>query len=153
MSGFEILPVIMAAGSVASAAGTTMQGKAASEAALFEQQQLQIQEQQNRTAAEQAEARRREELTRNLETIQAIRAGRGVGAASPTGRAIFDDIILDAERDFLTERSNYLTAADLSSRAATMAGRKAQTSLLAGYLGGASDLASGFGKLYGQSRV
>jgi type II secretory pathway pseudopilin PulG len=147
------LPFVSVIGSVASAGATIMQGKAQSEAALFEQQQLQIQEQQQRTAAQQAEARRREELTANLETIQSIRSGRGVGLNSPTGMAILSDTSADAQRDILTERSNYLTAADLSSRAATMAGRKAQTSLLAGYLGGASDLASGFGKLYGQSRV
>lgn len=135
-------------GSAASAYSSVMQGKAQSEAALFEQQQLRVQEQQTRTAADQAEARRREELTQNIESIQAIRAGRGVGSNSPTAMAIFDDVYSDAERDITTERSNYLTKADLSSRAATMAGRKAKTSLLAGYLGGVSALAQGATNAY-----
>lgn len=143
----------MVAGTAAQGVSQIMQGNAQSQAAQFEQQQLKVQEQQTRTAAEQAEARRREELTANLETIQSIRAGRGVGTNSPTGMAILTDTTHDAERDIVSERSNYLTKADLSSRAAEMAGRKAQTSLLAGYLGAASTVGSTAGKLYGQNRV
>lgn len=147
------LPFLMVAGSAATGVSQIMQGQAQSDAAKFEQQQYTIQEQQTRTAAEQAEAQRREELVSNIETIQTIRGGRNVGSHSPTGMAILDDTIADAQRELLTERSNYLTKADLASRAAEMSGRRAQTSLLAGYLGAASTAGQTAGKFYGAGRV
>jgi hypothetical protein len=64
--------------------------------------------------------------------------------------AILDSITGNVERDIGTERFNYLSKADASRMAsenagltAAMAGRKAQTSLLAGYLNAGSTLASG----------
>lgn len=141
MSGMEpLLIASIVGGTAVQAIGHSMAGQEASRAAEFEQQQLQIQAQTSRTAADQAEARRRDELTSNLETIQAIRAGRGVGAGAPGETALLTSVIDDQERNIGIERFNYLQKADLSRRAALLQGRKAQTSLLAGDLAVASDI-------------
>jgi hypothetical protein len=142
----ELAIAATVAGAATQAAGSIMAGREQSAAAQFEQQQLDIQSKTAMIAADQAEAKRREELTSNLETIQAIRAGRGVGANSPTGEAILTSATDDAESDIATERFNARQKADLSSRAAEMAGRKARTSLLAGYVGAGADILSGVGK-------
>jgi hypothetical protein len=150
------IPALIASTAI-TAGSQVMQGQARAEAAAFEQQQLlgqqeqlRVQAENTRIAADQAEARRREGLVSNIESIQSIRAGRGVGSASPTGMAILDSIIGNAERDIGTERYNYLAKADQSRMesdnaglASTMAGRKARTSLMAGYLDAAGTVASG----------
>lgn len=134
--------LVFAAGTAASAGSQIMQGQAQSDAARFEQQQLQSQQKQYETAAAQDETQRRNDLTSRLETISAIRAGRGVGSASPTGMAIFDNLIDRSETDINTSRTNILTKADNAGMEAGMAGNKASTSLLAGYLGAASTVGS-----------
>jgi hypothetical protein len=149
MSGMELIPLLAAGASIG---GTVMsaqaQGLAAqeqSQAALWEQRQHEIAEQQNRTAALQAEARRTEEMNSSLETIQALRAGRNTGAYSATGRAMLTSTIEDVMRDNAIERANFLSRADQNRIAAELSGRKSKTSLLAGqyaqvatYLTGAS---------------
>jgi hypothetical protein len=145
MSGMEI-PMIIGIGSsviggVTSAAGSRMAGQEASRAAAFEQQQLQIQGEVAKINANQAEARRREELTANMETIAVLRAGRGIAGGSPTEAGIFESAIADGNRDIAIERFNYLSKADTARRASEMAGRKAKTSLLAGNLAAAGDIA------------
>lgn len=122
-------------GGIIKAQGAKMAGEETARAAEFERQQLEIQAQTERTAADQAEAQRRRDLTSNLETIQALRAGRGVGASSPTGTAILTNEIAEQERNINIERANARSRADLSRRASLLAGRKARTSLLAGQLG------------------
>lgn len=138
----ELALPMMLIGTAASAGATVMQGQAQSDAARFQQQQLESQQQQYTTAAAQDEAKRRNTLTSSLETISAIRADRGVGAGSPTGMAIFDNLIDKSETDISTSRTNLLAKGDSARMEAEMAGNKAQTSLLAGYLGGASDIGS-----------
>jgi hypothetical protein len=148
------IPALIA--STALTAGSQiMAGQEKSYAAKFEQQQLLGQQDQlkaqadnTRIAADQAEARRREGLVSSIESIQSIRAGRNVGSASPTGMAILDSLIGNTERDIGTERFNLLSkadqsrmAADNAGLAATMAGRKARTSLMAGYLDAAGTVA------------
>jgi hypothetical protein len=127
-----------------SAFGSIMQGRAQASAARFEQQQLRRQEQVLRTQASQAEARRREDLTASMETVMALRAGRGVGMGSPTGRAMFESV--DEERDIRTERLSYLMRADSARMGAVMAGQRARQSLMAGYLGAGSAIVGGFGR-------
>lgn len=158
MSGMEPLLIgAMVAGSAASAVtglaasrnsayASQMAGQESSRAAEFENQQLKIQSETAKIAADQAEAKRRSELVSSLETIQAIRAGRGVGAGSPTGAAIYGGAIDDEERNIATERFNYLQKSDISRRAAEMASRKARTSLLAGDLTAQSELLSGYSR-------
>lgn len=133
----------LAAGTTLQAVGSVMSGREGARAALFEQQQLRIQQQTEQTAGAQAEARRLEELTANLGTIQAIRAGRGVGMSSPTGAAILEATASEEWRDAKQERLNHLLKADQSRIAAGMAGRKASYSLLSGYLGAGTALAEG----------
>lgn len=137
----QVAPIAMAVGGAAmSAYGSIQQGREAARASAFEQQQLQTQARMLRTAADQSEARRREQTTSAIETIAALRAGRGVGAASPTAMAIYDKVIEDSQSDIGIERTNFLTKADLSNRAALMAQRKARTSLLSGYLSAGSTM-------------
>lgn len=131
------------AGSSLQAVGSVMTGRENARAALFEQQQFKIQEQTERTAAAQEEARRREELVSSLGTIQAIRAGRGVGMSSPTGMTILETTASEQTRDAKQASLNRLLKADQSRLAAAGAGKKAQYSLLSGYVGAGEALASG----------
>lgn len=127
--------VFLALGTALSAGGQIMAGQEQARAAKFEQEQLKRDEQIQRTAAAQEEARRREELTSQLGTMQSIRAGRGVGMSSPTGMAILTDVASEGTRDAKQAGLNYLLKADSSRMSASMAGRKAQYTLLGGYLG------------------
>lgn len=133
-------PLLLAVGTAFQAVGQVMPGNEASRAAKAEQQALQIQEQQQRTAAAQEEVRRREELTAQLGSMQAIRAGRGVGMSSPTGMAILTEVASDGTRDAQQASLNHLLQADASRMAAQSAGRKAKYTLLGGYLGAGADI-------------
>jgi hypothetical protein len=149
-------PYALAAGTALTATSQVLQGREQSKAAQFEAEQLRIQEQQFRTQAAQEEARRREQLTENLETIQAIRSGRGVGLTSPGGTAQLADVTSDEERDIAIAKSNLLTRADLSRRMGILSEKRASTSLLAGYLGAAGTVAGGiskYGYFYGDKPV
>lgn len=148
MSGME--PLLVAgtvAGSAASAYGSLRSGQEKYLDAQFEKEQLKIAEEQNKTAAMQAETARREELTSSLETIQALRAGRNTGTYSPTGRAMLGNTVDDAEGDIITERVNYMQRADQNRRAAFLSERKGKASLLAGQIGAFEAVASGATKL------
>jgi hypothetical protein len=134
---------LLLGGTAIQAGAKIMQGREQARAAAFESEQLRIKEQAEKTAAAQDETRRRNELTNSLETIQAIRAGRGVGSGSPTGMAIFDSLTSDVERDIAISGSNYATRADLARRSALLSDRKARTSLLAGFADAGATLASG----------
>lgn len=129
-------------GTAASVGGQFMAAGEKSAAADFEKQQYDQQVQVNRTAAAQDEAARRRDLTSNLESIQAIRAGHGVGAGSPTGLAIYDNLIRNSEDDIAASKANYAAKADLAQRASILSARKASTSLLAGDLGAVSTIGS-----------
>lgn len=129
-------------GTAASAGSQLMAAGQQSAAAEFESQQYAQQAQAARTASLQDETARRRDLTSNLETIQAIRAGRGVGSGSPTAMAIYDSTIDKSEDDIATSKSNYAAKADLASRASILSQRKSSTSLLAGTLGAAGTIAS-----------
>ena len=129
-------------GGILQAGSTIMAGREASRAAAFEAQQHDRERQELQIASAQTEARRREQLTSSLETILAIRAGRGVGEASPTATAAFEEIISDESRDIRVERLNYLSRAESSRLAGQMSRRKAKTSLLASYLQAGADVAS-----------
>lgn len=131
------------AGTALSATSRMVQAGQQSAAAEFESQQYAQQAEAAKTASMQEEAQRRRDLTSNLEAIQAIRAGRGVGASSPTAQAIYGNVIDRSEDDIAASKANYAAKADLASRASILSERKAQTSLLAGALGAASDVASG----------
>jgi hypothetical protein len=137
-------------GTAASAGGTLMAAGQKSAAAEFEQQQYQQQAEAAKTASMQDEAARRRDLNSSLETIQAIRAGRGVGSGSPTAMAIFDSTIGRSEDDIAASKANYAAKSDLASRASYLSGVKAQTSLLAGDLGAVSDVSSSIFK-YGKA--
>lgn len=147
MSGLEPLAIAgiaaSAGGAALQATGSIMAGREQSQAAAYEQQQLNDQAENTRIAAAQDETRRREKLASSLETIQVMRGGRGVGADSPTGMAILDDATLHAERDINTGRLSSLEKESQDATGATMAGNRASTSLLAGYLGAGEAVASG----------
>lgn len=114
-------------------------------------------------ASAQTEARRREALTSSLETIQAIRAGRGVGMGSPTGLAILSATSMDEDRDTRIEELNYLSKAEQARLAANrarfgsksssfsshLAKKGAKTSLVAGYLDAGGSAASSISSISG----
>jgi len=162
MSGMEVVGLGLGlVGTFAQASAQKKAGREQAAAARFEaaqlderQRELRVNEEIQRTSADQSEARRLEELTSNLETIQAIRAGRGVGMSSPTGQAILASTAQDERRDIGIEKSNILNEADASRRAAWQAGqeaglarRKAKYSLYS------SNVQSGITVLSGLSRV
>lgn len=128
------LPALIV-GTTASVGGQLMAGGQKAAAAEFEAQQYQQQAQAAKTASLQDETARRRDLTSNLETIQAIRAGRGVGSGSPTAMAIYDSGISRSEDDIAASKANYAAKADLASRAAILSEKKASTSLLTANLG------------------
>jgi len=143
MSGLEPLAAIALIGGTAASAGSQlMAGGERAAAAEFESQQHAQQAQAARTAAMQDETARRRDLNSNLQTIQAIRAGRGVGEGSPTAMAIYDSTIDKSEDDIATSKANYAAKSDLSSRASILSARKSGTSLLAANLGAFSTVAS-----------
>lgn len=129
-------------GTAASAGSQLMAAGERSAAAEFEQQQYRQQAQAAKTAALQDETARRRDLDSNLQTIMAIRAGRGVGSGSPTAMAIYDNMIDKSEEDIAASKANYAAKADLASRASYLSGRKSGTSLIAGALGATSTIGS-----------
>lgn len=135
-------------GTVTQAAGTMMAAREQSAAARFEAEQQKRQEQETRIAADQAETKRRDELTASLQTLAALRAGRGVGQQSPTGLAILNSTVEDGETDTRTERLSYLTRAEQFRMGSEMNQRKAKMSLIAGTVGAVSGLASAGGRIF-----
>jgi len=88
MSGLEIPTIMMFAGTAASAGSQMMAAGERSASAQFESEQYQRQAEAAKTASMQEETARRRDLNSNLQTIMAIRAGRGVGSGSPTAMAV-----------------------------------------------------------------
>jgi hypothetical protein len=143
MSGLELALPALIIGAGTSAFGQLSAGGERAAAAQFESQQYRQQAEAQKIASTQDETQRRRDLTSNLETIAAIRAGRGVGATSPTAMSIFDSGIANTEDEIQASKANYAAKADLASRASFLSERKASTSLLAGTLGAVSSVASG----------
>ena len=141
MSGLETAALVI--GTAVSAGGKLMAAGQQSAAAEFESQQYAAQAQAAQTAGIQEETQRRRDLTSSLESIQAIRAGRGVGSGSPTAMATFDNLTSISEDNIQASKANYAAKADLANRASILSARKASTSMLAGYLGAAGDIAGG----------
>jgi hypothetical protein len=139
--GPELAIGALIVGTAASAGGQIMQGREQAKAAAFEQDQLRIQAEATRTAAAQDETNRRNELTSSLETIEAIRAGRGL-SDSPGGMAILEGVTNRAERDIGISQGNYAMRAGLLDRQAAMSASKGSMSLLSGYLGAAGTVGS-----------
>ena len=164
MSGLEIVGMgLSLAGTLGQANAQREAARQQAAAATFEAAQLDqrkkellINEQVQRTAADQREAQRLSELTDSLETIQAIRAGRGVGLSSPTGTAILQSASQDERRDIGIEKTTLLNEADASRRAAWNAGqeagmarRKAKYSIYAGNTASNLTILSGLGRTFG----
>lgn len=118
------------------------QARQAKTQAAWQAQELKIQSEENKIAAAQDEAARRRELTYSLQTIEAIRAGRGTGSGSPTAATIQDDVTETASRDMRSSRLNFLRAADQSSRQAAFSlsegNRAARSAQIGGLLGAVS---------------
>jgi hypothetical protein len=143
MSGLESLALpALIIGTGTSAFGSLAAGGEKAAAAEFESQQYAAQAQAAKTAAMQDETARRRDLESNLQTIQAIRAGRGLSAGSPTEMAIFSNVTSNAEDDIAASKANYAAKADLAQRASFLSARRSLTSLLAGTLGAVSTVAS-----------
>lgn len=140
--GPELAIGALIVGTAASAGSQIMQGREQAKAAAFESDQMKIQAEATRTAAAQDETNRRNELTSSLETIEAIRAGRGLSGDSPGGMAILEGVTNRAERDIGISKGNYAMKADLLDRQSQLASSKGSMSLLSGYLGAAGTVGS-----------
>lgn len=137
----EVAIGLAVVGAAGQAAGTMMQSREQARAAAFERDNYDRQRQELLIAADQQEAKRRNELTASIETISALRSGRGVGMSSPTGSAILSSAIQDESDDIRTERLGYLTRAEQARLGSKMAGRKARMSILAGNIGAVTGIA------------
>lgn len=137
-----LLPVAFAVGTATQAVGGVMAARERSAAAGFEQQQYKIQEQQYLTAAARDEATRRANLNSSIDTIMAIRSGRGVGESSPTANAILQDITQRSESDIAAQKTNLLTKADEARMAGDFAERRKRMALLQGDIGAVGTLAN-----------
>ncbi|MCA1831232.1 MAG: hypothetical protein LC750_00530 [Actinobacteria bacterium] len=156
MSGAEIPVIAAVVGAGASAYGTFSQvqagnaqkdslqstresnllaSKEQAEAYEFESRQYERRGKAIRTAAAQDEAKRYDDLESSLETISAIRSGRGVDLDSPTGRAISDSVSAKALTDIRTSKSNYALEATSGDLASALAARKAAFTTYAGQMG------------------
>lgn len=139
--GLEVAAVALSA--VSTAAGiysSIQQGEAQAAQLSYQQKQQQMREEQLRTQAMQAEAARREELTANLSTIEAIRAGRGLSQTSPTALVIRDDVSSDAMDNTRIERLNILNGAESARQSAEQSGNAASSAATAGWLKGGMSL-------------
>lgn len=161
MSGMEVIGLGMGlVGTVMQSNAQARAGKEQARAARFEAGQLEerAREQEinagiERTRADQNTARRTEDLNDNLETIAAIRANRGVGTDSPTGRAIREGVSADERRDIAIERGGFMSESDAWRRAAwssrqeaDMARRRAKYSIWAGNAAAATTVVTGIGR-------
>ena len=142
----EVAIAAAVVGGATSAASSIISGNEKSAAAKFEQQQYAQQAYAATTAGIQDETQRRKQLTTQLESVMAMRAGRNVGAGSPTAMAIYDAGIDSSEDDIQASKANAVAKADLATRASYLSERKASTSLLQGYLGAASSVAGSVSK-------
>lgn len=166
----ELAVPIAIGGAALGAVGSIAKGKEEAASAKFDAQQLrgqagqyeeqakqyEIQAQTERIAAADAEAKRRDGLISSLETIEAIRAGRGVGGVSPTGAGITEGVLASGEKDVRTERLNYLQKeeealfgaktsrfkAGQATQAAAMAERKAKSAVTASFFEAGSKIGS-----------
>ena len=146
------IPIVLSAVSTAVGVYSSIkQGEAQSAALKAQQQQQQQREQQLRTQALQDEAARREELTSQLSTIDAIRAGRGMSGTSPTALVIRDDVTDDAMDNMRVSRLNILNGAESARQSAEQSGAAASTALTAGRLGAATSLLDFGSKVYGMT--
>lgn len=144
MSGMEIPLAVAAVGATGastlasagalgkSKSATLMAAQEKANAEEFEGRQYDLQATRIRSAAAADEASRRTDLMSSLETIDAMRAGRGLSLNSPTGRAIASGVSQRAERNILQSRTNFQLNAAQSELQGELSRRKARYSLLAG---------------------
>lgn len=135
------IPVVLSAVSTAASVyGSIQQGEAQAEQQRYQQRQQQLREEQLRTRALQDETARREELTANLSTIDAIRAGRGLSQTSPTALVIRDDATDTAMDAMRVSRLNILNGAESARQAGIQAGNAADSAASSGWLKGGASL-------------
>lgn len=120
--------------------GSIQQGQAQSAALKAQQEQQKQHEDHLRTRAVQDEAARREELVANMNTMDAIRAGRGLSGTSPTALVIKGDVTSDAMDDMRVSRLNILNGAESARQQAEQYGSAASTALTTGWIGAGKSL-------------
>jgi hypothetical protein len=131
------------ASTAVSAGAAYQQGQAAEAASEAQARQREIQAENQEIAAAQEEAQRRQELTDTLETIQSIRASRGLQQDSPTGQAITRTNIRRGERDIQIGRFNRRQGASRARMAADAARQRGSAAATGGMLRAGSSLLSG----------
>ena len=122
------------------AGGIAANSQAKTEAAQYEQNARLA-----KTAANQEEVIRREDLLSTLSSVRAIRTSRGLDPSSPTGQAIGERLTLQAERGIGAERLNALNQAQAYRTQAAITRSQGKTALLTGFLKAGTGLLGTFG--------
>jgi hypothetical protein len=129
-----------AASSVVAGGASIAQGQARADAAEAraeaEAQQREIQAENAQIAAAQEEAQRRRELNDTLDTIQAVRASRGLQSTSPTGQNLVRRNVRQGERNIATARFNRMQQASRARMAADAARTQGRITSSAARTGG-----------------
>jgi len=123
---------MMAVATAVQVASASSQAAAAEEQANYEKEMMRRREEEAHTAALQAEAERRRELNATLNTISAVRAGRGLSDTSMGATVLRDAVSDDQMRDLRNERLSLLSGADAARAAGVQAGNRASAARTAG---------------------
>lgn len=132
----------LAVTAVAGAATAVVQGEAAADQADSERQQYEESAKQAQIQADQEEVAKRKQLTAALSSADALRAGRGLDLGSPTGDAIRNTSIENAEADITTIRANAASNARRLGLAGDAASARGDAAQIAGYGSAVNQLGS-----------
>lgn len=152
--GLELstLATIASVGStVVSGVGAIAQGNAQAAAYKAQAEEMERQRQAARTQALQEETQRRQQLLSDLSTIDAVRAGRGLAADSPSGATIRSGVREDALTDLANIQDSATLKDDALRRAALQARSDASSARLGGFLGAGTSLLTAGSRLAGIS--
>ena len=109
-----------------------MRAQAEAESAKFEQQQREVEAQVAGIQGAREETVRRRDITKTLENLSVMSAGRGTGGQS--AQLIAERLSEDAESDIEMARYGYLAKGDLARRQAIMAGQRGNLAIATGQL-------------------
>lgn len=131
--------------SALSVVGSIMGGSAKAQGDEYEAGQAENAAVIGRTKASQTSTFMSQDLDRQIQNIQAIRASSGVEDNSPTGEAIANNVRSRGNQQIAIKQGNILDQADQDDQAAAFYNSSAQNALIGGLLGGAGGLLGGLG--------
>lgn len=130
-------------GSAVGAGAKVFAGEAQAEGDTYEAQQSANAAEIGLTAAAQTSTYMNQDLTRQIQTIQAIRASANVESDSPTGEAIANNVYARGQQQIGVKVGNILDQVSADQAAASFYASSAQNAIIGGYLGAAGSVATG----------